>query len=46
MVDFNPWNGDYAGTVVHDNNIIGGSSTATDSTNQTEGIIIKLVISL
>ena len=45
MVDVKPWKGDYAGTVVRDNIIIGGSPTATDSTNQTEGVIIKSVIS-
>ncbi len=51
MVDVAPWGGDYSGTVVENNTIMGGFATDSDSATKTDGVnvddvIIKLVISL
>jgi hypothetical protein len=51
MVDVLPWNGDYSGTVVRNNTIIGGLATDSRSASQSDGenvddVIIKFVISL
>ena len=51
MVDYDPWNGNYTGTIVHNNTVIGGFATDSDSAHQTDGVnaddvIIKSVISL
>ncbi len=51
MVDVTPWGGDYSGTVVRNNTIIGGFATDSDSATQTDGdnvddVIVKSVISL
>ena len=51
MVDVTPWGGNYTGTIVHNNTIIGGFATDSDSAHQTDGanvddVIIKSVISL
>jgi hypothetical protein len=49
MVDVEPWGGNYAGTVVQDNTIVGGLATDSDSATQKDGqnvddVIIKSVI--
>ncbi len=51
MVDVVLWGGNYSGTVVHNNTIIGGFATDSHSTTQYDGanvddVIIKSVISL
>lgn len=43
LVDYEPWNGDFTGTVVHDNTIFGGfatdvSPTGTKGTNWAHAI--------
>jgi hypothetical protein len=45
MVDYQPWKGNYAGTIAHNNTIIGGSTSQTGGANE-EDVIIKSVISL
>lgn len=50
MVDVVPWGGNYSGTVVHNNTIIGGFATDSDSAFQNDGVnvddvIIKSVLS-
>jgi hypothetical protein len=48
MVDVMPWGGDYSGTVVRNNTIIGGhlrSSTPSDG-DIVNDVIVKLVIFL
>ncbi len=50
MVDVKPWGGDYTGTVVQDNTIMGGSTVDSTSTSQNasenaDDVIIKSVIS-
>ncbi len=50
MVDVTPWGGDYSGTVVRNNTIIGGFATDSKSATQSDGanvdnVIIKSVIS-
>jgi hypothetical protein len=50
MVDVKPWGGDYTGTVVQDNTIMGGSTADSTSASQNtsdnaDGVIIKSVIS-
>lgn len=37
MVDFNPFDGDYTGTIVRDNIIRGGFATTPESPGQTLG---------
>jgi hypothetical protein len=50
MVDFLPWDGDYTGTVVQNNTIMGGfAASPSTSTSQNDGenagdAIIKSVI--
>jgi hypothetical protein len=46
MVDYDPWSGNYDGTIVRQNNIIGGlatssptSSQASEGTNNADAII-------
>ncbi|KAI9447929.1 hypothetical protein H4582DRAFT_1897235 [Lactarius indigo] len=51
MVDVTPWGGDYSGTVVRNNTIIGGFATDSDSATQTDGdsvddVIIKIGIAI
>ncbi len=46
MVDYDPWNGDYTGTIVRNNNIAGGFSTDQDVAGELKGenkedVIIK-----
>jgi hypothetical protein len=50
MVDVQPWEGNYAGTIVQNNTIIGGLATDSRSAVQSDGtnvndVIIKSVIS-
>jgi hypothetical protein len=50
MVDVLPWGGNYTGTVVQNNTIIGGFATDSKSASQTDGenvddTIIKSVVS-
>ena len=50
MVDVVPWGGNYTGTVVQNNTIIGGFATDSKSASQTDGenvddVIIKSVVS-
>jgi hypothetical protein len=50
MVDVTPWGGDYTGTVVRNNTIIGGLATDSRSATQPDGknvddVIVKSVIS-
>jgi len=50
MVDVAPWGGNYIGTVVQNNTIIGGFATDSKSGSQTDGlnvddVIIKSVVS-
>ena len=49
MVDVTPWGGNYAGTIVRNNTIIGGLATDSRSAAQSDGdnvddVIIKSVI--
>jgi hypothetical protein len=44
MVDVVPWGGNYSGTVVHNNTIIGGFATDSDSTFQHDGVNVDDVI--
>lgn len=48
MVDFYPYNGDFTGTVVHDNTIIGGFATkiltSNGSVNMDEAIIKSVIL--
>jgi hypothetical protein len=37
MVDYDPWSGDFTGTVVRDNLILGGFATATIDDNNAKG---------
>lgn len=37
MVDYDPWNGDYTGTVVRDNLILGGFATDNDNATMSKG---------
>jgi hypothetical protein len=37
LVDYNPWNGNYTGTVVHDNFIMGGFATDEGNSTDTKG---------
>ncbi|EIN10985.1 hypothetical protein PUNSTDRAFT_100908 [Punctularia strigosozonata HHB-11173 SS5] len=52
MVDFDPWSGDYTGTVVRNNTIMGGFATDTsDEDSETKGtndedVIIKIGIAI
>ncbi|KAI0307063.1 hypothetical protein B0F90DRAFT_1684773 [Multifurca ochricompacta] len=51
MVDVTPWGGDYTGTVVRNNTIIGGFATDSNSATQTDGenvddVIIKIGIAI
>jgi len=51
MVDYDPWNGNYTGTIVHNNTVIGGFATDSDSAHQTDGVnaddvIIKIGIAI
>ncbi|KAI9432391.1 hypothetical protein H4582DRAFT_2113168 [Lactarius indigo] len=51
MVDVTPWGGDYSGTVVRNNTIIGGFATDSMSTTQSDGtnvddVIIKVGIAI
>ncbi|KAH9015928.1 hypothetical protein EDB85DRAFT_2076291 [Lactarius pseudohatsudake] len=51
MVDVTPWGGDYSGTVVRNNTIIGGLATDSMSTTQSDGanvddVIIKIGIAI
>jgi hypothetical protein len=48
MVDVEPWGGNYAGTVVQNNSIVGGLATDSDSAFHEDGqnvndVIIKSV---
>ena len=50
MVDVMPWDGDYSGTVVQNNTIIGGVATDSKSATQSgeaieNDVIVKSVIS-
>lgn len=50
MVDFDPFSGDYTGTVVRNNTILGGFATDTQEAGDTKGnnfenAIIKYVVS-
>jgi hypothetical protein len=49
MVDYLPFSGDYIGTVVHNNTIVGGFSTDQPTSGETDGanaddVIIKYVL--
>ncbi|KAI9456038.1 hypothetical protein BJY52DRAFT_1121471, partial [Lactarius psammicola] len=44
MVDVTPWGGDYSGTVVRNNTIIGGFATDSKSTTQSNGVNVDDVI--
>lgn len=44
LVDYDPWNGNYSGTVVYDNTVIGGFATDSDSSHQTDGVNVDNVI--
>ncbi|KDR84114.1 hypothetical protein GALMADRAFT_236782 [Galerina marginata CBS 339.88] len=50
LVDYDPWNGDFTGTVVHDNVILGGFATDKDDAdskgNNFENAIIKIGIAV
>ncbi|PSR73410.1 hypothetical protein PHLCEN_2v10702 [Hermanssonia centrifuga] len=51
MVDYDPWNGDYTGTIVRNNNIAGGFSTDQDVAGELKGenkedVIIKIGIAI
>jgi len=51
MVDVLPWGGNYTGTVVHNNTIIGGFATDSDSAYQHDGanvddVIVKVGIAI
>jgi len=51
MVDYDPWNGNYTGTVVYNNTILGGFSNQVELSNETDGtntddVIIKLGIAI
>ncbi|KAH9060936.1 pectin lyase fold/virulence factor [Lactarius vividus] len=51
MVDVTPWGGDYSGTVVRNNTIIGGFATDSDSATKSDGdsvddVIIKIGIAI
>ena len=37
MVDYEPFHGDYTGTVVRDNTILGGFATSTDEPGELKG---------
>ncbi|KAK0190468.1 hypothetical protein F5146DRAFT_1223358 [Armillaria mellea] len=37
MVDYDPWSGDYAGTVVHNNTMLGGFATDKPEGSETKG---------
>lgn len=49
MVDYNPWNGNYTGTIVQNNTILGGFATDTPSASNDslgdnkDDVIIKFV---
>jgi parallel beta-helix repeat protein len=50
MVDVEPWGGNFTGTIVRNNTIIGGFATDSESASQTDGqnvddVIIKFVVS-
>ena len=50
MVDVDPWGGNYTGTVVRNNTILGGFATDSNSATQKDGknaedVIIKSVVS-
>jgi hypothetical protein len=44
MVDYLPFSGNYAGTVVHNNTIMGGFSTDPESSRETDGANVDDVI--
>ncbi|KAH9077063.1 hypothetical protein EDB83DRAFT_2348001 [Lactarius deliciosus] len=51
MVDVTPWGGDYSGTIVRNNTIIGGFATDSDSATKSDGdsvddVIIKIGIAI
>ncbi|KAI0268151.1 pectin lyase fold/virulence factor [Gloeopeniophorella convolvens] len=51
MVDVTPWGGDYTGTIVRNNTIIGGFATDSDSATQVDGanvddVIVKIGIAI
>jgi len=51
LVDVTPWGGNYSGTIVHNNTIIGGFATDSKSAHQTDGdnvddVIIKIGIAI
>ena len=37
MVDINPWSGNYTGTIVRDNTIVGGFATSVDGDGDNKG---------
>lgn len=44
MVDYEPWSGNYTGTVVHNNTIMGGFSTDNVHSGESDGANIDDVI--
>jgi len=51
LVDVTPWGGDYSGTIVQDNTVLGGFATDSKSTTQNDGenvddVIIKIGIAI
>lgn len=44
MVDVVPWGGNYSGTVVENNTVIGGFATDSDSAQQSDGVNVDDVI--
>lgn len=37
MVDYDPWSGDYTGTVIHNNTMLGGFATDKPEGSDTKG---------
>ncbi|KAF9478664.1 hypothetical protein BDN70DRAFT_859677 [Pholiota conissans] len=44
LVDYDPWSGDYSGTVVHDNFIMGGFATDEENSTDTKGTNVENAI--